>query len=219
MTQITVTPAQISVGDAIDISGDGFADGGTVTVDIPRLGIRSEIVADASGAFGTDDVADHATTTLTSDGTNVTAADTVTIGAVTYTFRAAPTTVANEVKIGADAATTLGNLKKAINLTGVSGTDYGSGTVIHPTVTAGDITATTLKLHAKTGGTGGNSLTSTEASTHLSFPGATFNSGTPGTAATGISPLVYSPIAPGTYDVTATDGTNTATTTFQVWTR
>lgn len=137
----------------------------------------SVVVGAKTYTFKTNLTEAKATATLTSDATIPTAADTVTIGAVTYTFRAAPTTVANEVKLGASAAASLTNLKAAINQTGVSGTDYGSATVIHPTVTAGTLTATTLVLTAKTVGVAGNALASTETSTHLSFAGATFAGG------------------------------------------
>lgn len=121
--------------------------------------------------------------TLTSDNSNVTAADTVTIGAVTYTFRASVTTTANEVKIGADADTTLLNLIKAINLSGTGGTEYGSLTVIHPTVSAAtSVTSHAFVVTAKIPGTVGNAIASTEASTHLSFGGATLASGLDPTA-------------------------------------
>jgi len=216
MATVTVTPDDPQVGEAILITGSDFLPATVCTVGVTELGVESEITSDAAGAFGTDDVADHAVATLTSDATNVTAADTVTIGAVTYTFRASVTTTANEVKIGATAAITLANLKKAINLSGTGGTEYGSATVIHPTVTAHTLTATTLLLYAKTGGTGGNSLASTEASTHLSFGGATFSGGS---ATTGVSAVVYHITEPGTYTVTATDGTSSADTTVRIWTQ
>lgn len=213
----TANPSPARSGSVVSVVGSDFTGGATVTINVPALGFSSQIVADAAGFFGTDDIADHALTTLTSTGVEVTANDTVTIGAVTYTFKASVTTTANEVKMGGTAALTLANLKKAINLSGVGGTDYGSSTVIHPTVGAGVLDATTLKLYAKTGGTGGNSLTSTKSAVTLSFPGATFNSGTPGSAATGISPLLFAPERQGTYVINATDGTNTASTTLQVW--
>lgn len=204
---LTVTPAEVQVGDPVVISGTGFLADTVVTVSIPETGESFEVVSDAAGGISSDDLADRAIATLTSDGTNVTAADTVTIGAVTYTFRASVTTTANEVLIGADAATSLANLKKAINLSGTGGTEYGSLTVIHPTVTAAALTATTLRLYAKTAGTGGNSLTSTEASTHLSFGGAVFAGGA---ASTGVSPLLFTPTNNAPFTVNATDGTNTA---------
>lgn len=216
MATIAVTPTQTEAGSPVVVTGNGFNPAAVVTVSVPEQGISSEITADQGGYFGTDDIADHAFTTLTSDATNVTADDTVTVGAVTYTFKAAPTTGANEVKIGANAAATLANLKKAINLTGVSGTDYGSATVVHPTVTASTLTATTLLLVAKTGGTGGNSLVSTEASTHLAFTSTVFAGGS---AASGVSALILDFERPGTYTITATDGTNSAQTTVSVFTK
>lgn len=60
-----------------------------------------------------------------------TANDTVTIDSQTYTYKAAPTTVANEVKIGASVNASIDNLVSAITLGGTPGTDYGSGTVKH----------------------------------------------------------------------------------------
>lgn len=122
--------------------------------------------------------------TLTSDNTNVTAADTVTIGAVTYTFRASVTTTANEVKIGTDADATLLNLIRAINHTGTPGTDYGSASVIHPTVSAAaSVTSHAFAVTALIPGAGGNAIASTEASTHLSWGGSTLASGVSPTAA------------------------------------
>lgn len=207
MASVTVTPTEVQVGDAVVITGAGFLADTVVTVTIPEEGESFETVSDAAGGISSDDLADRAIATLTSTGVNVTAADTVTIGAVTYTFRASVTTTANEIFIGADAATTLANLKKAINLTGVAGTDYGSLTVIHPTVTAAAITATTLRLYAKTAGTGGNSLASTKSAVTLSFGGATFAGGA---VSTGVSPLLFTPTKNEPFTVQATDGTNTA---------
>ena len=53
--------------------------------------------------------------------------------------------------------TSLANLKAAINLE-TNGGKYGTGTVVHPTVTALSSTATALVVAAKDGGTAGNSL-------------------------------------------------------------
>jgi hypothetical protein len=64
------------------------------------------------------------------------AAETVTIGAKVYTWRAAPTTVANEVKIGASLAVSCDNLVAAINAGAGAGSLYGSATVAHTQVTA-----------------------------------------------------------------------------------
>jgi hypothetical protein len=207
---LAITPTNPTTHDPIVISGFGFLPDSKVTLTFQEGTNEvdaTDIKTDAAGSFSTTDAADPAIATLTSDGTNVSVDDTVTIGAVTYTFKAAPTTVANEVKIGASAAATLANLKAAINHTGTPGTDYGSGTVVHPTVYADTITSTTLLLIAKSGGTGGNSLASTEASTHLSFGGGTFSGGA---AATGYREVVINPGMAGTYHFTATDGSSTA---------
>lgn len=119
-----------------------------------------------------------ATTVLTSDGTKPTAADTVTIGTVTYTFRAAVTTTANEVLIGVSALTALSNLVDAVNLAdGGAAITYGSATAVNPDASGAITTALTATFTASAAGVGGNSLASTEASTHLSFAHATFTGG------------------------------------------
>jgi hypothetical protein len=115
-----------------------------------------------------------ATGTLTSDGTAPADGATVTLDAKTYTFKTALTPTEGQVLIGAttDASAALANLKSAINHTGTPDTDYKCAAV-HPTVSAGAITATTLVLTAKSAGAGGDSIASTETSSHLSFGGTT----------------------------------------------
>lgn len=204
---LTVTPAEIQVGDAVTIIGTGFLPSTKVTLTVVETGESSEINTDVAGEFGNSPIPAKAVGLLTSDATNVTAADTVTIDGVVYTFRAAVTTTANEVKIGADASTTLANLKSAINADGNTAV-YGSLTVVHPTVAAGVKTATTLALYAKVGGVAGNSLATTEASTHLSLGAGTL---TGGAASTGNAPGLFKPQIAQPFDLSATDGTNTAT--------
>lgn len=122
------------------------------------------------------------TTTLTSTGVAV-AAETMTIGGVTYTFRAAVTnTIPNEIKIGAAATNTLDNIKDAINgtaIVGVPGTDYSSSTKRNPLVTAGAKNATTLVLTATDTNIGGSTAT-TETMTNFAFTAATMSAGTLG---------------------------------------
>jgi hypothetical protein len=129
--------------------------------------------------------ADYATSTLTSDATNVTAGDTVTINTTVYTFRATPT-AAYDVLIGATAADTLANLKKAVNGTGNYGIDYGVGTLAHTTVVADTLTATTIKFWARTLGTTPNAYPTTETSSHLSWADTTLGGGT-GTSDPGVT--------------------------------
>lgn len=122
--------------------------------------------------------------TLTSDATNPSDGETFTLGGYTYTFKTTLTGAAFEVKIGADAATTLDYVKDAVNGTSVTagpGVGYGLRTYAHPDVTATTNTNTTQLFVANNSGTAGNSLASTETSAHLSFGGTTFASGANGT--------------------------------------
>lgn len=119
--------------------------------------------------------------TLTSDETNVSDTDTVVVGGVTYTFKTALTPTAGEVLIGADADASLLNLIRAINHTGTPGTDYanlGSTAIANPQVKAdASVTAHAFAVYALTSGTAGNSIASTETSTHLSWGAATLTGG------------------------------------------
>ncbi len=216
---LVVTPTEVQEGDSVVVTGSGFLPSTTITMTIPEQGLETQITSDASGAFSTQDLADLAVGTLTSDGTVPTAADTVTVGSVTYTFRASVSTTANEVLLGSGgsaAADSLSNLKAAINKDTSQPTKYGSLTVVNPTVGAGALTATTLVLYAKTGGTAGNSLATTEASSHLSFAASTLLGGT---ASTNLYLFLLQPSTEAPFTVNATDGTSTATARVMVFTK
>jgi len=74
---------------------------------------------------------------LTSNNTNVSDADTVTIGAVTYTFKTTiNNSLANQVLIAGTADLSLGNLILAITAGSGSGTNYSTPTVAHPLVSS-----------------------------------------------------------------------------------
>lgn len=118
--------------------------------------------------------------TLTSDATNNNDGETVTIGAVTYTWKTALTNSGNtpyEVLIGGSASISLDNLRAAIDNLGTAGTTYGFGTLAHPQVIATTKTATTLLVKAIIAGPAGNSIATTEAGAHTSWGGATLASG------------------------------------------
>lgn len=125
----------------------------------------------------------YATTLLTSNGTRPSNGQTVTLGATVYTFK---TTLASAYDILIDpdatesigAAKTLDNLKSAVNATAGEGTTYGTGTLIHPDVTATTNTDTTQIFVAKVIGEGGLSIVTTDTSANLSFTGATMGFGT-----------------------------------------
>lgn len=149
----------------------------------------------------TDDVASavKASGLLTFSGTG-TADDTVTIGSTVYTLKAAPTTVANQVKIGATAAETANNLIAAINGDAGGGTLYGSLTTEHPTVNARLNASAVVELVAKTGGTAGNAIATTESGTGASFGAATLAGGKDGLGVQAIGITVVA--------VTTTSSTN-----------
>jgi hypothetical protein len=122
----------------------------------------------------------HAESVITSDTTNVSDAETVTIGSTVYRFK---DTLAQafDVKIGASAAATLDNLKAAINASGTPGTEYFTGTTAHPTVNATTNTNTEQTVVADTAGTAGNSLATTETLTNGAWGAATLAGGINGT--------------------------------------
>lgn len=214
---LAFTPAKPNQGQEVIIQGRDFVPSvaGLLTVVSPKGEVTTyDITTDVSGDFATTDEANPASTTITSSGVEVTANDTVTIDGVVYTFKASVTTTANEVKMGGTAALTLANLKKAINLSGVGGTDYGSLTVIHPTVEAQALTATVLTVVAKTPGTGGNSLVIAKSAVTLTVV-SPFAGGTALIA--GQEVVRIYPQNEGIYTVTFADGTNSVVMPVQVW--
>jgi hypothetical protein len=122
-----------------------------------------------SGAVNFKDAV-KASAVLTSDQTDITANDTVTIGAVVYTFKATPA-AAYDVKVGGTAAISMLNLYKAITATG-NGSNYFDAIVAQPDVDAVLTSTYVITVTAKTAGTAGNSIAATETSTHLDWDGS-----------------------------------------------
>ena len=122
-----------------------------------------------------------ATGTITSNGTNVSDNDTVTVGAgggsKTYTFKTTLTPTEGEVLIGATAADSLTNLRHAINHTGAGGTQY-SAAAAHTQVKAFATSSLVLTVAANTGGTGGNAYGLSKSATTLTVSGANLTGGT-----------------------------------------
>lgn len=114
--------------------------------------------------------------TLTSSG-NFVDSEKVLIGGVTYTFTVNLTGAANEIKIGATASDSLDNLIAAINHAAGEGTTYGTGTVVHPTVTAAAGAGDTAVITAKTIGVAGNSIATTVVAASASFGAVTLEGG------------------------------------------
>lgn len=149
-------------------------------------------VDDTAGVFATSTLttsglgyAKFPESVLTSDATNVADAATVTIGATVYRFKDTMA-LAYDVKRGTDAATSLDNLKAAINASGTAGVEYFAGTLINPDVIATTNTDTTQKVVSKVIGTANNALATTETSTHLAWEDTTLGGGT-GTSVTGVA--------------------------------
>ncbi len=116
-----------------------------------------------------------ATETLT--GTvNFTDAETIELGGKTYTFQTVLTDVDGNVLIGGDLATSMANLRAAINLDAGAGTTYATSMTTNGSATATD-TATTVVATAIIGGTGGNLITSTEAAANASWGAGTLSGG------------------------------------------
>ena len=103
--------------------------------------------------------------------------DTFTIGPNTYVWKAAPTTVANQIKIEATVQGSLDNAVAAINGGAGAGTAYGSLTVAHPSVTAAR-SGDTLVVTAIARGTAGNSIAVSETMVDGSWGNTTLLGGT-----------------------------------------
>lgn len=138
-------------------------------------GVAASGVLTSSGAMV---AASHAVTVFTSDATAFADGETVTLNTTVYTFKTALTGAAYEVLIGADAATSLDNLKAAVNGTGVLGTTYGFGTLPHPEIVAYTNTDTAQTFIARLPGVTANTYPTTETCGHASFPDTTLGGGT-----------------------------------------
>lgn len=92
--------------------------------------------------------------------------ETITIDGKVYTYLDTVGTADGNVHIGALAADTRDNLRKAMNLEAGGGTDYGNLTVVHPTCTGVDNGAN-LDIVAKEMGTYANDIANSEAATNV----------------------------------------------------
>jgi len=154
---------------------DGLSSASNMTLYVDGVPVPSTIINDTLTRV-------PATGTLTStaipnDG------DTVTIGTPSlgtgytkvYTFQTALTDVDGNVLIGASQATAMENLRRAINLDGVAGTNYATSMTIHPDISATD-TATTVDVTANVPTllpSVGNEITTTETSSVMSWGSTT----------------------------------------------
>lgn len=120
----------------------------------------------------------QATGTLTSNNTNVSDGDTVTIGTKTYTFKTTLTGVEGQVHISVtNADGSLLNLISAINHTGTPGTDYVAAAANTQVSAASSVTSHAFAVTALAAGTAGNSIATTKVATTLSWGAATLTGG------------------------------------------
>jgi len=116
-----------------------------------------------------------AAATLT-NATNFLDTETVTIDGKVYAFQTTLTNVDGNVQIGATVALSHENLRRAINLDGVAGTNYAAAMTLHPTVSATD-GATTTVATAKVAGTAANAIAVSETASTGSWGTATLTGG------------------------------------------
>ena len=150
----------------------------------------------------------------------------------TYTFvvelseTSGSTAVVDQILAGANVTASLANAKKAINASGIAGTDYSTGTLANYDVVAGAVNATTLVITAKDAGTYGNAITTTENMANTAWTSTVMASGT-GTRssvilntitfpAVTVGPLTYNLPEPVAFDrgLFATFGGTSADITF-----
>lgn len=86
--------------------------------------------------------------------------DTVTIGAITYRFKTV-ISAAYDVFLGANKAAAQTNLDKAIDASGIAGTDYFTGTLRHPLIGTSVISGDTIIVTAARTGADGNLIATT----------------------------------------------------------
>lgn len=132
----------------------------------------------------------QATGTLTASGVTANG-DVVRIGDVYYQFTTGSVDTGTPAgTVGSPwlvfcttvAATDLATLQKAINASGVAGTDYSMALVRHPLVTSTGLSATTMTVTADAQGPTGNTIDTTTTGANLGWSGATMSGG-------GITPL------------------------------
>lgn len=127
----------------------------------------------------------YATGTITSNNTNVSNNDTVTIGGKVYTFKTALTPAEGEILIGATADDSLTNLSRAINNSGgTPGTDYQVGAASQ-WVTCSAVASHILTLTSIGPGTVGNATTLAKSAVTLTVSAATLTGAVNGNSATG----------------------------------
>lgn len=127
-----------------------------------------------------------ATSIMTFTG-NPSNGQTCTIGGKVYTCQTTLTDVDGNFLRGANTAATQANLLAAMTLGAGSGTLYAASTTAHTTVDFVQGSGTTINLSAKTAGSAGNSIGTTETMSSVAFTGSTLLGGIDGCVWTAVT--------------------------------
>jgi uncharacterized protein len=188
----TLAATQANIVGAINLSGAAGVDYAASMILHPTVAAAGAFVgnnlvltAKTPGAAGNS----IATTESFTAGTNV--FDAETLGTTQAGADPGLTNTDGRIAIGNDVAATQANIVAAINLSGTAGTQYAAAMTQHPTVAAANAFAgNNLVLTAKTPGTTGNGIATTE-----SFTAGTnvFDAATLGTTKAGANGVATAP--------------------------
>ena len=163
-------PISITTGGKIITGGNTIVGAGDV----------QPLSSDGVPVDGVDGVAAEGTMTI---GEPVTDTDTFTLDSQVYRLMDTPAQ-AYDIEIGANEAATKVNIVAAINASGTEGVEYFAGTLIHPTVSAAAFSGDDSVFTAKSTGTAGNSIVTTETFTDVAND---FDAATLGTTTAGVT--------------------------------
>lgn len=114
---------------------------------------------------------------VTSDAATLTLGDRTYTAVIELSETSGATAVADQILWVTSEAVFLDNIKKAVNGSGIAGTDYSTGTTPHEDVVATTNDNTTQVFNARLLGTGGNSIATTETLGNYSFTSTVMASG------------------------------------------
>lgn len=179
MTGTGATAATILTASAVGSGGNslGLSQTGTTGYTLTGFanGVSNTISAATVGAT-------YARNFLTSNGTNVSNGDTVTVGGKVYTFVTALTPTEGQVLIGSTQLNSLQNLIYAINHTGVPTVNYSCALPNAQVRAVSTIVSQVVTVVAVTSGSSQNSVVTTTTSTVLAWTTTTLTGGTDSTA-------------------------------------
>lgn len=189
------------------------ADATTVSVVSRTIGTTNNTLAttETSGSLSWADTTLGGGTGASEPGV-ATSAATFTIDATVYTAvlnlaeTFGLTAVAYQVLWVTSEAVFLDNVKLAINASGIAGTQYSTGTLIHPTVYATTNSNTQQVIVAKLIGSAQNSIATTTTLGNYSWTGTTLASGTGATGKTLLNTITFA-AGPGFYLIDDADFT------------